>query len=152
LRPFSSACGLYYSYKQFGDSTVNIHLLRKPQTDELTSTGFIMFKNTQTTGKALVALNGTQTPSGDTLDLPYARRKKNQSFGVMRSLSCSETNAKSRFKILTDAKSRSSNHYNQDSYGIFNQKGCQYLHTGTTLTKTHAIRQNRHQLGIGEIK
>src|ERR1700678_3666747 len=43
-------------FQQFGDSIINIHSLRKPQTDKLTSTGFITLRNTQTTGEALVAL------------------------------------------------------------------------------------------------
>src|ERR1700678_3080566 len=62
-------------FQQFGDSTINIHSLKKTQTDELTLTGFITFKNMRTAGEALVALNSTQTPGGDTLDLSYAHRR-----------------------------------------------------------------------------
>jgi hypothetical protein len=125
---FSGAAGDGYVirsvFQQFGDSIVNIHSLRIPQTDKLTSTGFIMLKKMQTAGEALVALNGTQTPGGDTLDLSCARRRRKQSHNDP------------------------GNHYKQDSSGFFDRNS-QYLHTGTTLTETRAIH---HQVGIGDIE
>lgn len=61
--------------------THNVQLVRSPQTGARSSAGFLTFENIQTAGEALEALNGTQTPDGDTLVLSYARPRRNQSFG-----------------------------------------------------------------------
>ncbi|KAF8809824.1 RNA-binding domain-containing protein [Phlegmacium glaucopus] len=68
-------------FQQFGDSIVDIHLLRNPQTGERNPSGFLKFSSTEAATDALEALNGTQTPEGDTLTLSYARPRRAQSFG-----------------------------------------------------------------------
>lgn len=54
--------------------------MRNPQTGVRNPAGFLKFTSTQAATDALEALNGIQTPNGDTLALSYARPRRNQAF------------------------------------------------------------------------
>jgi len=66
-------------FNKFADSLVDIHLLKNPVTGERNPTGFLQFESKQVATEALEALNGVQTPDGETLNLSYARPRRTQS-------------------------------------------------------------------------
>jgi nucleolin len=65
-------------FKDFNDSIVDIHLLKDPQTGERLPTGFVQLNSIATATEALDALNGTQTPYGESLAVSYARPRRFQ--------------------------------------------------------------------------
>jgi len=60
-------------FQQFRESIVDVYPLVHPRTGKRAHNGFVNFNSIEAATKAMEALNGTQTPNGETLTVTYAR-------------------------------------------------------------------------------